>query len=171
VNEQRPRDVVRSLLALGVALVAPLVSSCGEFSARGVQLRQDDSITFDTPADQANVATPFELSWTDGDRPAGTRYAVVINRVPMPPGEGLDWFVGDDECDRRTDCPTDDELRLRGVIVTDEPTVDVAVVPSVIGGRDGGDDEFTVIRIDAGGRRVSEAAFLRRLEVGRGSGL
>jgi hypothetical protein len=169
VDERRPHLGVRSLLAL---VVVSLTSSCAAFSTDGLQLRRDDSIEFVAPDDQARVETPFVLRWTDDARPPGTRYAVVVNRVPMPPGESLDWFLGDDAaCDRRDDCPTDDELRLRGVILTDEPWAEVVVVPDVIGGRDGGDDELTVIRIDADGRRVSEAAFLRRLQVQRGPGL
>ncbi len=153
------------------AIVAASLSGCGEFSATGLQLRQDDSIEFESPGDGRAVQAPFALAWSDDARPAGSRYAVVINRSPMPPGERLDWFLDDDACDGRDNCPSLDELRLRGVVVTDEPTAEIVVVPSVIGGREGRDDEFIVIRIDADGRRISEAAFLQRLDVEPRAGL
>lgn len=147
-------------------LVGGVLAGCSQFSDSGLQLRQDRSIEFVEPAERATVDAPFELAWTDAERPEGTRYAVVINQSPMPPGEDLSWFTRDDDaCERIPTCPTVDDLRRRGVIVTDEPRAEVVVVPSAIGGRETGWDEFTVIRIDADGMRSSEAAFVRSLDV------
>ena len=148
------------------------MTGCSQFSSTGLQLRQDRSIEFVEPVERATVSAPFELRWTDDARPAGTRYAVVVNQTPMPPGEDLAWFTRDDDaCGRTPGCPSVDDLRLRGVIVTDEPAAEVVVVPTAIGGRDAGDDEFTVVRIDERGVRTSEAAFVRRIDVEPGTGL
>jgi hypothetical protein len=161
----------RGTQRLGVIVVvvigaASTLAGCSQFSSTGLQFRQDPSIEFVGPPERSAVAVPFELAWIDTDRPPGTRYAVVVNQAPMPPGEGLDWFTRDDDvCERTPGCPTVDDLRLRGVIVTDEPRAEVAIVPMVIGGRVTGQDEFTVIRIDGDGVRISETAFVRSLDV------
>lgn len=168
----RARRNARLLLVALVAASSAVGAGCSQFSATGLQFRHDDSIEFTGPPERSSVAVPFDLAWSDTARPAGSRYAVVINQTPMPPGEDLAWFTRDDEvCKRTAGCPTLDDLRLRGVIVTDVATAEVLVVPSVIGGRQTPDDEFTVIRLDADGVRISEAAFVWTLDVEARPGL
>ena len=155
-------------LSLRLLLWALVTSTagCSQFSTTGLRLRNDPSIHIVSPDDGADVAAPFTVAWTDTDRPAGTRYLVVVNRVPMPPGEDLSWFARDDEiCERRPGCPDADYLRLRGVLVTDATAIEIEIVPDVVGGRDTDLDEIVVVRIDAGGRRVDEASFKVRVDV------
>ncbi|HAP74751.1 MAG TPA: hypothetical protein DCR14_01550 [Acidimicrobiaceae bacterium] len=157
--------MVASALALSTA-------GCSQFSTTGLRLRQDRSIDIVEPADGADVATPFRVRWTDTDRPANTRYAVIVNRVPMPPGEDLTWFArGDEVCERQPDCPDERYLRLRGVIITDDPEATVEIVPPVVGARESELDEIIVVRIDADGQRLDEAAFVLRLDVAPREGL
>lgn len=168
------RSVIPSGWVVGlVALTsAALTTGCQQFAASGLQLRSDETIRIVEPRERDVVTTPFELRWTDDDRPAGSSYAVVINRAPPPPGEDLGWFARDDErCTRDPACPTERDLELRGVITADEPSVEVAIVPGVLGGRDTGEDEFTIIRVGPDGRRSTEAAFTIRLDVEDGNSL
>ncbi|MEZ5220576.1 MAG: hypothetical protein R2743_03715 [Ilumatobacteraceae bacterium] len=148
------------------------VAGCSQFSTTGLRLRSDDSIRIVAPGDADDVAAPFTVTWTDDGRPPGTRYLVVVNRVPMPPGHDLSWFARDDEvCERRPDCPDESYLRLRGVLVADTTSIDVEIVPDVVGGRDADLDQIVVVRIDGDGRRLDESSFVVRVDVADRRGL
>lgn len=174
-----PRPAAAPLTRLALAsltvssvVLAGVVAGCSQFSTTGLRLRSDDSIDIVTPDDGDEVTAPFTVTWTDTDRPDGTRYLVVVNRVPMPPGDDLSWFARDDEvCERRPGCPDEEYLRLRGVLVTDTPEVEIEIVPDVVGGREADLDEIVVVRIDADGTRLDESSFVVRVDVAERSGL
>jgi hypothetical protein len=149
-----------------------LGSSCSQFSTTGLRLRSDDSIEITSHEDGDEVTAPFTLAWTDTDRPDDTRYLVVVNRVPMPPGDDLSWFARDDEvCERRPGCPDEEYLRLRGVIVSDTAEARIGIVPDVVGGRETDLDEIVVVRIDGDGTRLDESSFVVRVDVAERAGL
>jgi hypothetical protein len=119
-----------------------------------------------TPAQGASVSLPLRVNWVVG-RTAGnaTRFAVFVDRSPMPPGHDLAWLArGDESCRRSSSCPDETWLNNHGVYTTSSSATTVRAVPSsVLGDRkraDGG-HRVVVVRVDSAGRRVGEQVAAR----------
>jgi hypothetical protein len=144
-----------SLVASAVAL-----AGCSQFATDGLQLRADDSIEIEVPADRSQVVAPITVRWADVAPRQGGGYAVLIDRSPMPPGEDVAWFSRDDEsCIEAQGCPDATWLARHGITITAVAEATIEIVPRRSASDDRGPHELTVIRLDADGRRDGEAAF------------
>lgn len=141
-----------------VALVC--TTACSQFATDGLQLQHDDSIEIVVPDDRSDLAAPITIRWTDTAPRDGGRYAVLVDRSPMPPGEGVVWFARDDDtCVVAQGCPDERWLARQGITLTTRTDALIAIVPRRSSADDRGPHELTVIRLDADGRRDGEAAF------------
>jgi hypothetical protein len=146
--------------SLGGAVAVVSLTGCSQFAAQGLQLRTDESITIELPADRADVSAPIEVRWVDDAPRVGGSYLVLIDRAPMPPGEDVAWFARDDDtCIESQGCPDELWLARRGITVTAEPSATIEIVPARSESRDGAPYDLTVVRLDADGRRDGEGAF------------
>lgn len=154
-------------VSVAVVVLGLVLSGC---SASGLNFREDRRLTILEPGDMETVSLPFTVRWRiDGfdviDAPDGSddhdrgRFAVFVDRSPMPPGKGLDWLArNDDGCRDNPDCPNEKWLRDRGVRVLSatEITFDSMRVNDSQG-RDR--HEVTIVLLDGRDRRIGEAAF------------
>lgn len=127
----RRRALLGAVVLLG-ALVASGCTTDGEYRA-GARL----AIT--APPDRAAVGLPVRIAWTAD--PDASGYVVVLDRVPMPPGETVAWFGPDAE----------------GVVETDE--TEVLLGRSVSASHSGPvRHEAVVVSVDDRGRRLDETS-------------
>ena len=152
--------------AWGAVLVLACLPSC---AINDLAFREDTRLSITSPSDREEVSLPMTLEWeTTDDLPAGTTFAVFIDRSPPPPGRSVRWlFRDDDVCERDPTCPDEEFLADRHVYVTDETSVTIA---NVRRGRD--DDrrelhEAAIVLIGRDGDRLGEAAFIREFAVER----
>lgn len=142
-----------------MAVAVAVLTGCGQFATDGLLLREDRSLAITTPADRAWVPLPLEVAWTDSEPRPGGSYVVLIDRAPMPPGESVRWFAkGDADCAATPSCPDTMYLARRGITVTDDTSVSIAIVPPLTGSRSGNFHVLTVVRLRADGRRDGEGA-------------
>lgn len=167
-SSRRPsRRAFRRTASVSVLLLA--LVGC---ALDGLDFVQDTRVTITSPSDLEEVTPPVEVRWTVEDfevldHPDGSRsrdrgrFAVLVDRDPMPPGEGLAWFArGDETCRSEAGCPDDTWLATQSVFVT-------SATEMVIDGlRDRRDDgrgldrhTVTVVLLDGADRRIGEAAF------------
>lgn len=128
---------------------------------RDIDLVVDDRVEIVEPADRSEVAAPFDIRWTARDLPIGTRFVLVIDGTPPPPGRGLDWYARDDDSCRPADgCPDSTYLARRNVFETEQQRHRVdALAPDPSAPPSRRDHhEATVFLLDADGRRIGEAA-------------
>ena len=143
--------------ALAVAVV--LLAGCSQFATDGLSLRADRSISIITPKNRSRVPLPLQVTWTDSAPRPGGSYVVLIDRAPMPPGETMHWFAkGDADCATTPSCPDAMYLARRGVTITSDTSVSIAIVPPLTGSRSSNFHELTVVRLGADGRRDGETA-------------
>lgn len=148
---------MRRLLAFVCA--AALLASC---ATSGVSFRDPRTIEILSPADRGTVRLPFTLRWTI-DPAAGTdRVAVFIDAGPIPPGESLAYVArNDDSCKQVATCPDEGYLNERNIYTSTSGTITFEGLgdtrplgrPSVMDAH-----RFTLVLIDASGRRLSEEA-------------
>lgn len=149
----------------GVAWIVVAVVAVGCRS--GLAFRADDRVAITAPSDRSVVTVPFEVAWEAADLPEGSRFAVLVDRTPPPPGEDLVWLSRHDPGCAAVDCTGADHLRLLRVQVTDASRVTLESVPRPV--RPGRElHEVTVIVLDAAGRRDGEVAGTVTVEVDRG---
>lgn len=149
---------------VAATLVVVLATGCRE----GLAFRQDDRVAITEPADRTVVTVPFEVGWQVHDLPEGTRFVLLVDRTPPPPGEDLSWLARHDPaCAGAVDCLATDRLRRMRIEVTDRTAAVVDSVPRP--SRPGPDlHEVTVVLLDAAGRRLGEAVATVTVEVDRG---
>lgn len=149
---------------VGAVLVLVLATGCRE----GLAFRQDGRVAITEPSEHAVVTVPFAVRWQVHDLPAGTRFALLVDRTPPPPGEDLAWLGRHDPaCAGAVDCLATDHLRGLRVEVTERTAARVDSVPRP--SRPGPDlHDLTVVLLDASGRRLGEAAATVTVEVDRG---
>ena len=99
------------------------------------------------PAIYSSVKEPLTIQWhVNGTGAAdGTRFAVFLDRDPMPPGEGIDYF---DSRDRE------------GIWLLDRTTLHLDVLSRRPGVDPAEQDhhDVTVVLLDRAGKRVGEDA-------------
>lgn len=155
---------------MGRPIVAWLVAALLAAGCRpGLAFRVDDRLTIVHPSDRSVVGVPVEVEWTAHDLPAGTRFAVLVDRTPPPPGEDLSWLSRHDPVCEIIECAGPAHLHTLRVQVTETPR---AVLDSVPRPQRPGRDlhEVTVIVLDADGRRLGELAVTVTVEVDRERG-
>lgn len=141
-----------------------LTSAC---AVSGLSFVADTRVEIVVPAENAEVALPFELAWTVEDFDGS--FAVFFDRSPMRPGQGLRSLVPDgDPCRAERDCPDADWLAEREIYVTDTNHL---VVDSLPDRRDTDRSkdrhDVTIVLLDQHGNRSGEAAFTREFIVER----
>lgn len=150
----RRRSTV-GVIAVAVAVVLP---GC---TREGLAFREDERVEIVAPGDRDTVALPVRVAWATSGLPRNSRFAVFVDATPQPPGETLDWIARDDDaCAARPDCPDERYLAERYIQVTENPSVDIALVPVRNADRRFRDfHEVTVVLLDDEGRRQGEASW------------
>ncbi len=160
----------RPLRASGLLLACVLaLAGCG---AGDLQFRNDDRLSFSSPAERSRVTLPVTVSWSMQDFQAvgldGSAteeqgvYAVFVDRAPMPVGKDITWLARDDtSCLRDPRCPNPTYLSEQGVYVTTTPQVVVDRLPDA--GDGVGDEQHyvNVVLLDGKGKRIGESAWYR----------
>lgn len=157
----------RGVRALGLALVVVALSAC---QSGALQFRNDHRLSFSSPHARERVAATVTVRWTmrgfqpsglDGSREPGRGvFAVFVDRAPMPVGKDVRWlFRGDASCRAERGCPSMEQLRGRGVLLTTDPDVTIDVLPRV--GQGVGDEQHfvNVVLLDGTGHRIGESAW------------
>lgn len=123
-------------------LAALLLSGCGQYL-----FRQSDRLQIVSPRAYSSVRAPLTIRWVARDftAPSDGEFAVFVDRDPMPPGEGLDFFARDDR----------DGIRL-----LDASSLQIPVLPRRQGVDPAEQDhhDVTVVMLDRSGRRIGEYA-------------
>jgi len=106
-------------------LAAGATSACGSF-------RANTSVSITAPAQLATVQVPFTATWKS-TAPAGTRYALFIDRTPIPAGQTM-RDLAQPGCKRVPNCyPFPAELAQDGVYITTENQFQVQTLPTAVG--------------------------------------
>lgn len=131
------------LVALAIAAVAA-TSLCG---CQSLLFRQDHAVTLTSPAQFATVSLPLRVTWTTASfrAPDDGEYAVFVDRDPMPPGAGIDYFQPNNRFD---------------IYVQSQPYLVLQNLAPVLSGDPGeaNHHDITVVLLDRDGHRVGETA-------------
>ena len=107
--------------------------------------RQDHRISILSPTNNGTVSQPLTVTWTARDFTPGPdgEFVVFVDRSPMPPGEGLDYFAAHDQ---------------DGIFPTHRSDIQFDVLRQVTGNASAERNrhELTVILVDAHGHRIGE---------------
>lgn len=152
--------------AAGAVLCMIALSGCAE----GLQFRNDHRLEFLSPEARDRVTAPLTVSWTMDDfTPSGLdgsreddrgAFAVFVDQAPMPVGKDLRWlFRSDSSCKRDARCPSEQQLRDRGVLVTTETSVKIDVLPRVGAGTGDEQHYVNVVLLDGTGHRIGESGW------------
>ena len=152
-----------AIVLVALAVVAP---GCG---TEGLSFVNDHRVALVSPADRDTVTVPFTISWTVAGFATGAQagsFAVLVDRIPPPPGKSLEWLFRDDELCARETCLDPAYRAKRGVYRTTATSI---VVPEVFTQPGRGDDlhEVTVVLLDRDGRRSGEGAWSTQFRVDR----
>jgi hypothetical protein len=147
-------------------VLAVLAHGC---AVTGIAFRQDDRLSFVSPADRDEVTLPVTVSWRveDFDVPEDGSYAVFVDRAPQPPGHTLAWLArNDDSCRSADGCPDVSWFSQRDVFPTTDTELKIERLPAST------DDrremhEVTVVLLDADGVRVGETGWTLHVQVAR----
>lgn len=161
----RQRAISLAVLSTAFA-VALLGTAC---RTRDLAFRTDDRVEIVRPTHREHVTVPVAVKWTADSttvtpRTEPGRYAIFLDRAPMPPGKNLRWLGRDDEgCRRDPACPTEPWLNARGVYTASGESVIIPVVPAASDGRKRSDHahRLIVVLLDGHGRRSGERAYSR----------
>jgi hypothetical protein len=154
-----------------VALVLALTFAASGCGVSGLAFRQDDRLSFVTPADRAEISLPLTVRWQVEDFDVGDgagSFAVFVDRAPQPPGKPLEWLArNDDTCRAADGCPNAKWFADRHVFRTTDRELTIEQLPAR------SDDrremhEVTVVLLDERGRRVGETGWTLELQVARG---
>ena len=130
-----------ALLALAGLLVLPL-AGCEQYL-----FQQSDRVQIVTPQSYTMVSQPLTVRWQTQDftAPQDGSFAVFVDRDPMPPGEGIDYFAPQDRDNIHV--LTSTSLHLAAL------AQQVGVDPAEQNHHD-----VTVVLLDRSGRRIGEYA-------------
>jgi hypothetical protein len=161
---------VAAIVVLGL-----LLSAC---NAGGLNFREDRRLSILAPDDLQTVSLPVTIRWEmkdfdvldgpDGSGDGGRgRFAVFLDRTPMPPGKDLDWLArNDDSCRPNPDCPNEKWLNDRKVWVLSE--TELTFETMAVRDERGRDlHEATIVLLDGRNRRIGESAFAVEFVVDR----
>ena len=151
-----------SRLTMSVFAMVALVSF--GWSGCGGSLVADRAVHVTAPAALSSVTTPFTATWTSSEK-STHRYAVFVDRLPIPPGHTL-RDVALDQCKRQPSCyPDATYLAGLGIYLTADKSVTIPTL-KVQGGLAGTEHpafhNLTVVLFSGDGttgHRVGEAAW------------
>ena len=145
-----------------LAAMVMLSAGCGGVDRA---FRQEGGLRITGPSHGSTVTLPLSVRWADDDAGPARRYAVFVDRAPMPPGQDLDWLARDDDaCRTSPGCPDEAWLNDHAVYTASGLEAAVRAVPSsVLGDRTRSDDghRVVVVPLDREGRRTSEQVATR----------
>lgn len=157
----------RAASALLGLLASVVLTGC---SFEDLQFTNDERLDFVSPAERSLVKAPLTIEWEMRDFEAvgldGSReedrgvYAVFVDRAPMPVGKDLKWVFRDDRgCKRDARCPSLQQLKDRGILVTTDTKATIDVLPQV--GDGVGDEQHyvNVVLLDGTGHRIGESGW------------
>ena len=161
------RRDVRFAAALACAVApATVLAGCGTAQ---LQFRQSHRLVVDTPLDRQLVTLPLTLSWRVVD-PAlaarSPRFAVFVDRPPVPAGEALSWVARDDrQC--VGPCPDAAYLAQHDVYPVDGTSVTLAALRDLDQTGRNEVHDITIVLLGADGRRAGEEAYRVQVRVPR----
>ncbi|MDQ6747675.1 MAG: hypothetical protein M3010_06165 [Candidatus Dormibacteraeota bacterium] len=127
------------------------LTGCGPYL-----FRQSDRVRVTYPGTYSSVREPLTIRWQAGgfSAPQDGHFGVFVDRDPMPPGNGLEYF---DRNDRD------------GIWVVDRTTLSVEVLRRRAGVDPAEQDhhDVTVVLLDRAGHRVGEYAGFSEFNVRR----
>jgi hypothetical protein len=155
---------------LGVVLAA--FSACG---VHGLSFKADTRVDIIRPGDRDEVRLPLTVDWTAKGFAVGQgrgSFGLLLDREPPRPGKTLAWlFRGDRSCKGESGealCQTRDFLARHQVFRTTKTSFTIDLVPRLSGNdRRRQFHEFTLVLLDADGRRVGEGAWSVQFETPR----
>lgn len=129
------------MLLAGVVLTLPL-SGCAD-----LLFRQDHRVTVLNPGMYTTISQPVTVTWTAKDFTPGRdgEFVVFVDRSPMPPGNGLDYFTRND---------------TEGIFRTKQDQLRLDILPTLTSNQSSeqNNHEVTVILVDPHGQRIGEEA-------------
>lgn len=132
----------RALCLMVAALAALPLTGCQSYL-----FRQSDRLTISAPQSSTTVREPLTIRWRAQDftAPRDGRFAVFVDRDPMPPGDGLDDFNVHDR---------------QGIYVLDGTSLHLdALAPQAgIDPAEQNHHDVTVVMLDNQGHRIGEYA-------------
>ena len=133
--------------------VAITLTGCGPYL-----FRQSNRVVITSPAVYGTARNPVTVTWTvqDFTAPADGRYAVFVDRDPMPPGENIGQYTGPARA---------------GIYVVDATSLRLGVLGQLSGvdPAEANHHDVTVILLDPGGNRIGEYAGFTEFTVTGGS--
>jgi hypothetical protein len=144
-------------------VLALILNAC---ALSGLSLVQDDRIDVIAPEDRAEVTLPVTVRWTiDEKLPAGSSFAVFIDRAPQPPDRVPAWLFRNSTDCSGDECASAEYLGGRDVYVTTDTELTITHVPPKNDEGRGRFHEATVVLLDERGERIGEGAWSVRFEV------
>ena len=130
-------------IRIAVMAFAVLVAS----ACQPLLFRQDHRVAILSPAIYSTVGEPLTITWVvkDFSAPADGKFAVFMDRDPMPPGESIDYF----DPGNRDSIFVLSASRLRIDLLNPQVGVDPAEINHHM---------VTVVLLDRSGRRIGEEA-------------
>ncbi|MCA1702312.1 MAG: hypothetical protein LC808_03175 [Actinobacteria bacterium] len=164
--------LLRCGAALGLLVALP---GC---SVNGLTLRQDDRVEITSPADDAVVREPVEVTWTvegfevtgptEAASPESGYFGVLLDRFPPPPGQTLSWLVeGDESCKRNPRCPNREYFEDRGIFTTTDTSFTLPVLPGLHDSQHAEIHHVNIVLLDGAGRRIGESMWTVDFEIER----
>ena len=156
----------RRRAALPLATGVLLTSGC---AGDGLQFRQLHRIVVDSPADHAETRLPVTVSWRVDDpglARSGPRFAVFVDRPPVPAGEPLSWVARDDRlC--VAPCPDAAYLAQRDVYAVDGTSLTLTALRELDQTGRNEVHDVTIVLLGADGRRAGEEAYRVQFRIPR----
>jgi hypothetical protein len=132
----------RAFAFLVCAVSAALLTGCQSYL-----FRQSDRLVMVAPQSSTTVREPLTIRWQahDFSAPDDGRFAVFVDRDPMPPGEGLGHFA---------------PLDRQGIYVLDATSLHLAALSpqSGVDPAEQNHHDVTVVLLDRNGNRIGEYA-------------
>ena len=143
---------MKRLIAAALISLACL-SACGQ----GLLFRNDHRVVITNPKNNATVGEPLEIQWKARDFVPGRngQFAVFVDRDPMPPGKGIDYF------------PV--LTRSQGIFLLSENHLKIDVFTRRTGVDPAEQDhhDATVVLLDTSGHRIGESGGFVEFKVKR----
>jgi hypothetical protein len=152
---------MRSARARSIGYVLLLVAAVALAGCQtsGMDFHEPGAVTDLRPDELTHVGLPVVVSWKSGPLPAGQRYLVLVDQLPMAPGQSVKELT-DDVCKRTPGCPDVAYMQQHYIFLARRNRVKVPSVPT--NGPFPVDEfrylhEATIVIVDARHVRVGES--------------
>ena len=143
--------------ALGLLAILAALTAC-RFD--GLAFREDRAFRVTKPESRATVDPPVILEWTRPSAPEAaraTRFAVLVDRSPQPPGKTVDYvFRNDRACLDAKACRSQNFLNSRGIYLSADSSYRLPTIGRRLDAPKGLEDlhEVSIVPLDERGRRI-----------------